>query len=51
MEDKEIIDLYWQRSETAINATAKNTENTVKQLHIIFCIIMRMWKSVSMTLI
>ncbi len=23
MEDKEIIDLYWQRSETAINATAK----------------------------
>ena len=48
MEDHEIINLYWERKENAISATAKNTANIVMRFPTIFYIARRTQRNVSM---
>jgi hypothetical protein len=47
MKDNEIIELYWERNEAAITATAEKY-GTAIPFPITFCIAMRMRKNASM---
>ena len=49
MEDTHIVQMYWDRNETAISESAVKYVHTVLRLHRIFCRIRRMQKNVSTT--